>query len=427
MTGAVGNGAMGGMPPVDPWHDRADRGRLANEVPFRPDLRLKGMQGLAERLALPVLEGAAGEARRVMLANVVYAAARGPETWVFYSRDWNFYADLPDTRASGSFFALVPMRRAVQSLEAAELVEHRRTRPSPSAEFRSRLRAAPPLIRELGPLRAVDFVFEPASVIVLRDSEGHNRDFQESRDLRRIRRDIEAQNKYLRQFDIRVEHARARYDKHGFLFVDERWLNPYRKAFHRVFNGSFSRGGRWYGPFWQSLPSEVRKGLLIDDQATIELDYRACHPRLLCALAGLDLSFEDPDYDFYGGTGIARAQAKLAFNIALNASDKRSGLAATAERFREEGWDSPHPLARQALDTISRRHPSLTPYFNTGIGLRLQNHDARICARVQRHFRQLGHACLSVHDSFIVQAKHEDELRQVMNKQIEEEIRRMKS
>ena len=424
LTAAV---IVDGQSSFDPWHDSTKRGRLANEVPFRPDLRLACVAELEDRLGLPRLPASAHIARQVLLANLVYAAARSPDTCVFYSRDRNFYADQPDSRATATFFKLSAMTAAVQSLEDPGLIAHWRTAPSPWAEFRSRIRATETLVSRLGPIQAADFIFEPNRVVVLRDTNGRSVDFLESRDLGRIRRDVEAQNRYLTGFDIRVQHPTARYDDRGFLYVGNRWLNPYRRAYHRVFNIDFSHGGRWYGPFWQGLPSKVRPGLVIDGKPTVEVDFRACHPRLLCARVGLDLPYEDPGFDFYGGDGDARKQIKLAFNIALNAANPQSGLAAIAQRFFKEDWGkgqrAAFPLARDTLDQISRRYPALAGLINTGIGLRLQNHDARICTRVQRHFRDHEVPCLSIHDSFVVPSHCKITLQEVMEQEMQNELR----
>jgi hypothetical protein len=78
---------------------------------------------------------------------------------------------------------------------------------------------------------------------------------------------------------------------------------------HRVFLGSWQLHGRWYatgsGPYWQ-MDSEVRSGIRIAGQPTLELDVRASHLTLLHGLLGVPLPAEDP----YAGIGAPRAAAK---------------------------------------------------------------------------------------------------------------------
>ena len=52
---------------------------------------------------------------------------------------------------------------------------------------------------------------------------------------------------------------------------------------HRVFNrASFSQGGRFYGPWWQNIPSELRADITINGIQTVEMDYPRLHPTLMC-------------------------------------------------------------------------------------------------------------------------------------------------
>src|SRR5947207_9185465 len=57
----------------------------------------------------------------------------------------------------------------------------------------------------------------------------------------------------------------------------------------RIFNdGSFERGGRFYGGWWQGVPQHYRMHITIDGEPTVEADYSAIHPRLLYAREGMD-------------------------------------------------------------------------------------------------------------------------------------------
>ena len=46
-----------------------------------------------------------------------------------------------------------------------------------------------------------------------------------------------------------------------------------RKWLYRVFNESFEKGGRFYGGFWQEIPSDYRSRLTVDHCITYEVDF----------------------------------------------------------------------------------------------------------------------------------------------------------
>jgi hypothetical protein len=103
-----------------------------------------------------------------------------------------------------------------------------------------------------------------------------------------------------------------------------------RKHLYRVFNNGdlanpkFNQGGRFYGGWWQQIPSEYRSRLRIDGKKTVELDYSAMHFYMMYSEKGLATPTSDP----YTVDGIDRKSAKVALNIALNASSKSKALSA---------------------------------------------------------------------------------------------------
>ena len=70
-----------------------------------------------------------------------------------------------------------------------------------------------------------------------------------------------------------------------------------RVRLYRVFNnGSFDEGGRFYGGWWQNLPSEYRQFITINGHTTSEYDYSA--PSILAMLyAELGQPLRDDAYE----------------------------------------------------------------------------------------------------------------------------------
>ena len=387
---------------------RGSAGLRPEDRPFQPSLSITGD---VERLLdlAPAQSVHARAMRLAVIANALDAAHVGDGRWTFYSRDSNHYP--LRRRSSPPGYTRTAVVAAVEALAAKDFLEHERTRPSPAAEFRSRYRAAPALIERLADVAAGDFVFGMSKCIILRDDEGGEIPYRESRRIRAMRRDVKAQNLFLAQHHIDVVHPDVEMDSRGFLLVRGRRINPGRRGLYRVFNGSFALGGRWYGGWWQGLPADVRAGIVIDGNPTVELDYRACHLRLLAASARVTLPLDDPGFDPFAIPGVERGHAKLAFHVMLNASAESSALRALGGELDSAGA---HPYAAELAAAVRARFPGFAPYWSTGVGLRLQRVDSDICAAVQRRLRGSGIACLSLHDSFIAPMRHRAELDTVM-------------
>ena len=110
--------------------------------------------------------------------------------------------------------------------------------------------------------------------------------------------------------------------------------NVAKTTLYRVFNSTWTMGGRFYGPWPQSVPKEYRPDLLMDGQPTVEPDYRELHPTLLYALEGKRL-----DGGAYDVDGWPRRLVKVAFNVVLNASNKTGALRAVALEVDRHPFD----------------------------------------------------------------------------------------
>jgi hypothetical protein len=206
-------------------------------------------------------------------------------------------------------------------------------------------------------------------------------------------------------------------------FVGDQRLDPARIAYHRVYNGRFRRGGRWFGPWWQSLPSAIRAGIHINGETTSEPDIRGCHMRLLGARAGLDFGDGDP----YALPHLPRDEVKLAINIMLNARSWASARGALVEKLSARHGASANLRAVAIRTEVRKAFPPLDPFWTSGYGLTLQNIEANICMRLQRRLREKNIPCLSIHDSFIVPRTAHDHTVAVMEEEFDRACRRLRS
>lgn len=191
------------------------------------------------------------------------------------------------------------------------------------------------------------------------------------------------------------------------------------RTVHRVFNNSdWEHGGRFYGAWWISCPSRLRRYVLIDGKRTVEVDYSGLHAAMLHALDGQTIP-DDP-YErclTKVDNKAERKLVKLTFNALLNAD--------SVDRIKEIDDYSPEITGRSWRDFkryIVSQYPEFRQHFGSGVGLRLQRKDSDLAETVMLRFAAMGYACLPVHDSFIVHHGLQDELDQTMREAFEAEF-----
>lgn len=199
-----------------------------------------------------------------------------------------------------------------------------------------------------------------------------------------------------------------------------RHINFYDVLLYRVFSaGSMELGGRFYGGWWQIIPSRFRPFITINGLATYEIDYSEFHPRLLYAISCEKLPSGDL-YDFgYRLSGhpkwdptqepykSVRAIHKKFFNAYLN--DPKG-------EFRLEYDDKLIIGMNESFlqEQMFLRHQLLQD--KEGIGLQLQYLDSQIAEYVMLELLKEGITCLPVHDSFIVDRRFINKLQDAMNR-----------
>ena len=219
------------------------------------------------------------------------------------------------------------------------------------------------------------------------------------------------------------------------------------RSLRRIFSlGSFSNGGRFYGGWWQGLPSEYRKFIEIEGCITREMDYATLQPHMLYAFVD-----KEPPVDSYileGWDVSLRPVIKKAFNQLVN-SDPSSRNPKQWHRF---GPDlDPHPLPvdwnemslpqriksrrRQfekltgrsysdlLSDLIKLHEPIEKDFFSSAWGA-TQNLDSQIAERVMIKLLDSSPpiTALPIHDSFIVRRGGEEVLHNAMTESFNEVI-----
>ena len=216
----------------------------------------------------------------------------------------------------------------------------------------------------------------------------------------------------LEDLDVRMlTGAELDPDQPPFLDLSAKYLT-------RIFNNSsLEQGGRFYRGWWQNIPKEFRQLICINGDFTTEMDYSAIHPTLLYALEGKESPYEDP-YVIGLLTEDFRSVTKKVFNILLNASDRTKAVQA----IREQGLlSNSGPVGvngeESFIDLMYEYHFTISKYFGSGFGVKLQYLDSQIAEAVM--LKMLPEPCLPVHDSFIVRVGQTSKLKRVMDEEFE--------
>jgi len=246
----------------------------------------------------------------------------------------------------------------------------------------------------------------PRELIRLRNSDGQLVDHHETEITRRMRRVLAEQNEAVGSINIELSGPEIWLDGAVLQVGENIRLFPAQYCVYRVFNGDLMHGGRLYGGWWQNAPKNIRAMMLIDGESTIEDDHAQLHPRLLYAIAGRNLVG-----DAYTLPGWDRKPYKIAFNVLLNANNFHSARAVIAS---ELGGENAYLLAALLIRDMKKRHAAVRGYFHSGIGLRLQNLDAKMAEVVLTRLLKRGIVALPIHDSFIVQKRYRTDLKEAM-------------
>ena len=197
-------------------------------------------------------------------------------------------------------------------------------------------------------------------------------------------------------------------------------INFNSRILHRVFNDiDFTLGGRFYGGWWQGIPSEYREHILINGKRTCEVDYSTYHPTMLYLMDG-----HTPPEDPYiavvkrlacTNEKLGRKGIKLVFNAMLNANKP---MTQPPRNFNPEDYGL--RSWKEASDAVLKVHELIAHHFYSGVGLKLQRLDSDIAETVMLYFAEMNIPVLPVHDSFIVHSGYESALIEQMNKAYEE-------
>ena len=331
--------------------------------------------------------------------------SRYPGQEIYYGADWGYGPVVSSIdKLADSGWMLVHDRKKQQ---AAAIGQQSRFLPDP-AKFKGVL--LPKTQKSLG------------EIIRLRDrKERVLIPYKNTEAVARMRRSLEKINAHLRDAEIRFEGGVRRNGSIVYFEnIDEQDGRLKTAAvdlddveLYRVFSGSWSLGGRYYGGAWQGVPKGERKHFFLDGERVVEHDYKNNHPSILYIAEGKPLDL-DSDYDAYDILGFRdqRTACKRALNIMLNARRYGAAVGSVKEHVASQTYEE----AKELVEAVKIKHETISGYFFSDVGLKLQRLDAEICGEVLKEMTvKRGVTCLPLHDSFMVPASAADELVRVMS------------
>lgn len=265
-----------------------------------------------------------------------------------------------------------------------------------------------------------------------KDEEGKtfDKEYEDSDDTNRMREQLQNYNNLIANTYIDIptlENSWIDPDPDNPVKKAHIFISQSNKFTRRIFNrGSFKKGGRYYGGWWQNCPSHDRSLIFMNDEPVSEVDYSGLHIICLYALEGIDYcnEYDDGPYenlerpDFIGEEDDYRAIVKSLMLVAINAKSDKASF--SAFRSNEE-TGSPYkklknPQLSEILNPLRTKHKLIQHMFASDSGINLMNIDSEITSLVMAHFVEQDVPILMVHDSYLVPQQYESELKDVMGK-----------
>ena len=240
-----------------------------------------------------------------------------------------------------------------------------------------------------------------------------------------VRKDLEAYNQLLNDTYIDIATLQEPFVVRTKKDVTTQRIkiDQSKKFVRRIFSrGDWNCNGRFYGGFWQQVGSEYRKHIFINDSPTVEVDYKGLHAAILSAEKGIVYGGDRYELGSVVCPRLDKQQQRKAVKLivlaAINAKDRSSAFAAFRQAQPtgsvEKTLDNDE--LKLLLDTFLQQHPYLEDGICSDQGIRLMNVDSNITNFITKEFVTRQKPILSVHDSYIVDTRDVELLRDCMKK-----------
>lgn len=248
---------------------------------------------------------------------------------------------------------------------------------------------------------------EEPEVLILKGAKGDDTgisdaiDYPETRETRRMRRDVQRINDWLRKAPLRIER-----DTCTMSFDDDdegQPIDPTRRSVRRVFNnGSWQEGGRLFRGFWETMRRadrfrllRIRTAMHPEGEHVANVDFSHLFPTLAYQRAKCPLPHRDL-YDLFGD-GTCRDGFKKLINALFFAQGKMTRWPRDTSQLFASGTK-----LRDALSLIRQEHAPIAHLFGTGIGYRFMFIESGVLIEALLDCFATGITALPLHDFVLV-------------------------
>lgn len=309
--------------------------------------------------------------------------------------------------------------------------------PDTGKGFRTRMKATPRLIDDMTRFGINRYMITrypecPKEVIILRaekqkgETTGKELSYNDTEFTRQARTHLRRINDFIGSTFLNLyltDDQQEELEKRMMSNPEEdkvRHLDFTNSRLRRIFNnGSFEEGGRFYGGWWQQIPSEYRPLITINGKKTVELDYSGMHFAVMYALHGMEVPMEDP-YALEGIDSSFRPFIKKAFNAIVNCTTEEQAIGLVDIKIAKGEWPQGLGDGQGLLRAFRKMHEPISDMIASAHGTKAQFSDSEIAERVMLKGLEDDLCILPVHDSFIVRAGSESDLRRYMAEAFEE-------
>ena len=358
-------------------------------------------------------------------ANLILLFLNKKGEYVYYSKDNNYYKNI--TRYNPLSISVRKITKIIDLLIEYEFIDHRKgryMRYSKEPSYRSRMKPTAKflnLVKNNSVSREDIKVFDP-EVIVLKNSKKILKDYIDCDYIDEIRQDCLRYNNNLNQTKISLTKNKI---------VDEYQINNditfENKNYYRVFNQNFKNGGRFYGPWWLGIPSELRQFITINNNKTVEYDYSSLIIHQIYSEVGLNYfeenTYSDDPYLLERVPDTERKINKAIIQIGLNCDDLDSLNKALLSQYKKGKLIGNKPKKKEIekrLNIFKEMNPKISDYVYSKCALRFQYQDSEIVRKIVNKCSRYLIPVLSVHDSFIVEETNSNFIIDTMNSAIKD-------
>jgi len=351
---------------------------------------------------------------------------------VAYSRNKNFY-----TKNRTKRYTFANMLNALEIAVADGYAVRLQTgyhRPDYEKGWSSTLGAGPRL-DEFKQSRVFELDVESLPLLMVDD-----RPVFEGDDLDLVKLRVDKEKQELRAFADRLDRVydealKLNRDYWNNMEIDTRYIDSKSKCFNRVgLTRIFNQGlmGRWFQKgemSYQQLAKEERTKLRLNGESVVEIDYSAMHPHILYAWEGKQCP-DDAYESIEDQCGCTRFIAKKVALYAINASSYKSLVNAINNNKKEVERSNrnraiPEKILydelkkcgitpKEVVEATKTVHPAISKYIYSASANKLMLVESDIMTDVLLKLKECGIHALPVHDSVIVQSRHENQVRQIM-------------